>query len=160
MLEEIIREADRNRATLVEKLLGSPQDGRIKMYVIHRALHFRRNHPELFASGAYVPLRAGGECTRHVIAFARGAGRERVIIAAGRFFTKLERTAADSFPAGAAWSDTRVILPPDFAPRRYVDLFTGCEIEARAQEGTAQLSQLSMDEVFARMPISMLVPSD
>jgi hypothetical protein len=51
-------------------------------------------------------------------------------------------------------------LPPDFAPRRYVDLFTGCEIEARAQEGTAQLSQLSMDEVFARMPISMLVRSD
>jgi maltooligosyltrehalose synthase len=95
-----------------------------------------------------------------VIAFARRAGRDRVIIAAGRFFTKLERTAADSFPTGAAWSDTRVILPPDFAPRRYVDLFTGCEIEARAQEGTAQLSQLSMDEVFARMPISMLVRSD
>jgi (1->4)-alpha-D-glucan 1-alpha-D-glucosylmutase len=160
MLEEIIREADRNRATLVEKLLGSPQDGGIKMYVVHRALQFRRNHPELFASGAYVPLTAGGECTRHVIAFARRAGRDRVIIAAGRFFTKLERTAADSFPTGAAWSDTRVILPPDFAPRRYVDLFTGCEIEARAQEGTAQLSQLSMDEVFARMPISMLVRSD
>jgi (1->4)-alpha-D-glucan 1-alpha-D-glucosylmutase len=156
MLEEIIREADRDRLKLVEKLLGSPQDGRIKMYVTHRALQFRRDHPELFASGAYVPLEAGGECARHVIAFARSAGRTRVIVAAGRFFTKLEKTA-DSFPAGAAWSDTKVILPPDFASCRYVDLFTGCAIDVRAEEGAAQLS---MDEAFARMPISMLVPSD
>jgi (1->4)-alpha-D-glucan 1-alpha-D-glucosylmutase len=156
MLEEIIREADRNQVKLVEKLLDSPQDGRIKMYVIHRALQFRRNHPELFASGAYVPLEAAGERARHVIAFARRAGRDSVIIAAGRFFTELGTTAG-SFPAGAVWSGTDVILPPDLAARRYVDLFTGCTIDVRVEEGTARLS---MDEAFARTPISMLVPSD
>jgi maltooligosyltrehalose synthase len=90
------------------------------------------------------------------MAFARSAGPDRVTIAAGRFFTKLEKTA-DSFPAGTAWSDTKVLLPPDFAPRRYVDLFTGCAIDARVEEGTARIS---MDEAFARMPISMLVPLD
>jgi (1->4)-alpha-D-glucan 1-alpha-D-glucosylmutase len=156
MLEEIIREADRNRVELVEKLLDSPQDGRIKMYVIHRALQFRRNYPELFSSGIYVPLEASGERARDVITFARRAGRVSVIIAAGRFFTRLD-TAAGSFPAGAVWSGTEVALPPDLASRRYVDLFTGCAIDVRADEGTARLS---MDEAFARMPISMLVSSD
>jgi (1->4)-alpha-D-glucan 1-alpha-D-glucosylmutase len=156
MLEEIVREADRNRIKLLENLLASPHDGRIKMYVIHRALQFRRDHPELFASGAYVPLETLGKRARHVIAFARRAGDERVIIAAGRFFTGLEN-AADSFPAGGAWSDTKIILPPDFATRRYIDLFTGLAIDTRIEEG---MVQLSMEEAFARMPISMLVPSD
>ena len=156
MLEEIIREADRNRIKLVEKLLGSPHDGRIKMYVIHRILQFRRSHPELFATGGYAPLEAAGERARHVIAFVRRAGRESAIVAAGRFFTMLE-IAPDSFPAGAVWSDTKVMLPPDLAPRRYVDLFTGSAVDLRADKGTAVLS---MGEAFARMPISMLVPSE
>ncbi|MGH7915092.1 MAG: malto-oligosyltrehalose synthase [Candidatus Binataceae bacterium] len=156
MLEEIIHEADRNRVTLVEKLLGSPEDGRIKMYVIHRALQFRRNHPELFATGAYVPLEAAGERARHVVAFARRAGRESVIIAAGRFFMKLGITP-NSFPTSSAWSDTKLALPPDLAAERYVDLFTGCAIAMHPEKGTPRLP---MDETFARMPIAMLVPSD
>ena len=136
MLEEIIHEADRNRVKLVETLIAAPQDGRIKLYVIHRVLQFRRSHPELFATGAYVPLEAAGENARRVVAFVRRAERESVIIAAGRFFTSL-LNHADSFPAGAAWSDTRVLLPADLAARRYVDLFTDCAIDARAEKGTA-----------------------
>jgi (1->4)-alpha-D-glucan 1-alpha-D-glucosylmutase len=156
MLEEIIRDADRDRLELVEKLLASPEDGRIKMYVIQRVLQFRRNHPELFANGAYVPLEAIGERAPHVIAFGRRAERESVIIAAGRFFTALGITA-NSFPASAVWSDTGIILPPDLAARRYVDLFTGCGIDVHPEEG---MPRLPMDEAFARMPIAMLVPSD
>lgn len=91
-----------------------------------------------------------------MIAFVRRAGRESAIVAAGRFFTMLE-IAPDSFPAGAVWSDTKVMLPPDLAPRRYVDLFTGSAVDLRADKGTAVLS---MGEAFARMPISMLVPSE
>ncbi len=156
MLQEIVRESDRNRAKLVEKLLASPQDGLIKMYVIHRALEFRRDHPELFASGAYVPLKALGKRTRHVIAFARRARNDCVIIAAGRFFAGLEG-ASDSFPDAAAWSDTKLTMPADFAARRYIDLFTGYTVKARTEAGVASLS---MAEVFGRMPISMLVPLD
>src|SRR6185437_2185939 len=100
MLEEIIHEADRDRVKLVEKLIASPHDGRIKMYVIHRVLQFRRDHPELFATGAYAPLEAAGEYARHVVAFARRVERESVIVVAGRFFTSLRMTA-DSLPAGA-----------------------------------------------------------
>jgi (1->4)-alpha-D-glucan 1-alpha-D-glucosylmutase len=139
----------------VEKLLARPADGRIKMYVIHRVLQFRRDHPELFSTGDYVPLEAAGERERHVIAFARRAGRESVIIAAGRFFINLGITA-DSFPASEVWSDTKLVLPADSTARRYVDMFTGREIDAHPEKST---SRLSMNDVFAQMPIAMLVPS-
>jgi (1->4)-alpha-D-glucan 1-alpha-D-glucosylmutase len=155
MLEEISHDADRNRLGLVEKLLARSADGRIKMYVIHRVLQFRRDHPELFSTGDYVPLEAAGERERHVIAFARRAGRESVIIAAGRFFINLGITA-DSFPASEVWSDTKLVLPADSTARRYVDLFTGREIDAHPEKST---SRLSMNDVFAQMPIAMLVPS-
>ena len=156
MLEEIVHDADRSRVELVEKLLASPSDGRIKMYVLHCALQFRREHPELFAAGSYVPLETSGERARHVIAFARYIGCERVIIAAGRFFMDLG-IAASSFTASKVWSDTALTLPHDLASKRYVDLLTGRAIGPRLHEGT---QRLSMDQIFARMPIAMLVPSD
>ena len=156
MLEEIVRDVDRNRVKLVEKLLASPGDGRLKMYVIHCALQFRRENPELFATGSYMPLETSGERARHVIALARYNGRERVIIAAGRFFMYLG-IAASSFPASKVWSEMALTLPHDLASKRYVDLLTGCAIGSYLHEGA---QRFRMDEVFARMPIAMLVPSD
>jgi maltooligosyltrehalose synthase len=65
--------------------------------------------------------------------------------------------AAGSFPAGNVWSDMALTLPHDFTSKRYVDLLTGCAIDANLHEGA---QRLPMDEVFARMPIAMLMPSD
>jgi maltooligosyltrehalose synthase len=65
--------------------------------------------------------------------------------------------AASSFPASNVWSDMALTLPHDLASKRYVDLLTGCAIGPYLHEGA---QRLSMDEVFARMPIAMLVPSD
>lgn len=156
MLEEIAGDADRNRVALVEKLLASPCDGRIKMYVIHCALQFRREHPELFATGRYAPLETLGECARHVIAFARCSDHSRVIIVAGRFFMELG-ACANSFPANKVWSETTLMLSRDFASKSYSDLFTGCTVRPQ-QYKDAQI--LSVHEMFARMPIAMLAPLD
>jgi (1->4)-alpha-D-glucan 1-alpha-D-glucosylmutase len=156
ILEEIAPDADRDRLNLVNELLNRPQDGRIKMYVTHRALQFRRDHRELFATGSYIPLEASGAHARHLIAFTRRAANESAIIAAGRFFIKLE-SGAHALPAGAAWFDTRLLLAAELAPRRYLDLFTGRAIDVHEKDGA---TWLSLDEAFALMPISMLVPSD
>jgi len=156
ILEEIIRNPDRDRLDLLTKLLDRPQDGRIKMYVTHRVLQFRRDHRELFATGSYVPLEVSGAHARHLIAFARRTANESVTIIAGRFFTKLE-SGARTLPAGAVWSGTGLLLPAELAPRRYLDLFTGRTIDIHEKDGE---TRLPLDEAFAFMPISMLVPSD
>ena len=155
MLEEIARDAETDALGLVNKLLARPRDGRIKMHVTRCALQFRRKHPELFATGAYVPLEATGKRAGHVISFARGNETRHVIIAAGRFFMSLGVTA-NALPDSAAWADTTLVLPPDSAPERYLDLLTGCKLDSRPGNGARRLA---LDEVFARMPIAMLVPA-
>ena len=58
-------------AAVTRDLLAHWEDGRVKMYAIHRALHCRRRSPELFQAGDYVPLRTGGAGGDHLVAFAR-----------------------------------------------------------------------------------------
>lgn len=160
MLEELIHRDFGNRLKLVEELLASACDGRIKMYVTRCALRFRREYPELFGSGAYVPLAPAGERARHIVAFARCDDHRHVIIAAGRFFMGLG-IDRNSFPAGGLWSDTTLALPQNLATdctpaTRYVDLFTGCAIDSHPDSAARRLA---LAEVFAQMPIAMLVPS-
>jgi len=55
-LEELRGPEAKNRAGLLRDLLSSWPDGRIKLYLMHKLLDFRRAHQELFAKGTYVPL--------------------------------------------------------------------------------------------------------
>ncbi|HTW88592.1 MAG TPA: malto-oligosyltrehalose synthase [Candidatus Binataceae bacterium] len=160
MLEDLIHRASGNRLKLVEELLASASDGRIKMYVTRCALLFRREYPDLFGRGSYVGLTPAGERARHTVAFARCHDHRHVIIAAGRFFMDLG-IDRNSFPAGRVWSDATLALPPnlatDCAPaKRYLDLFTGRTIDSHP-DGAGR--RLTLAEVFAQMPIAMLVPS-
>ena len=154
MLAEIMREAASKPLALSKKLFERPDDGRIKMYVTCRALRWRRKHAQLFREGAYVPLEGAGQRGHHLIAFARGSSEHHVIIAAGRFFTGF-----GILPQGAAgesaWSDTFLSVPPNLLQERYVDLFTGQTVYADCERDA---QQLCMSEVFAHMPVSMLIP--
>ena len=154
MLAEITREAASDPLALTKKLLGRPADGRIKMYVTCRALGWRRNHARLFREGAYVPLEGAGRRARHLIAFGRGWNEHHVIVIAGRFFTGF-----GMLPQGAAgesgWCDTFLSVPPNLLQEYYVDLFTGQTVRAYCERDG---QQLCMSEIFAHMPVSMLIP--
>jgi maltooligosyltrehalose synthase len=77
-----------------------------------------------------------------------------VIVAAGRFFSGL-----GMLPQGAtgepAWSDTFLSVPGNLLEEYYVDLFTGQTVRAYC-ERSAQ--QLRMSDIFAHMPVSVLIP--
>jgi len=154
MLADITREAARDPLALTKELFERPDDGRIKMYVMCRALGWRRNHAGLFREGAYVPLAGAGRRGRHVIAFGRGWSEHHVIVAAGRFFTGF-----GMLPQGAAgesaWSDTFLSVPPNLLQEYYLDLFTGQTIHAYYERDG---QQLCISEIFAHMPVSMLIP--
>ena len=62
---------------LCSELLQTYRDGRSKLWVTMRALNFRRQHKELFRSGAYIPLEASRGKEEHVVAFARIHGDRR-----------------------------------------------------------------------------------
>jgi (1->4)-alpha-D-glucan 1-alpha-D-glucosylmutase len=140
-------------AALVDRLLASPADGSLKLYVTRCALRFRREHRVLFAQGSYVPLRAAGEKNKHVIAFARSFRGTTVVVLAGRFFTQLEGHAP--MPLGAdTWGDTEVILRKQLPAGEYRDAFTGKMVSAVPRDGDFALPVAG---AFAHLPIAMLV---
>jgi len=62
------------------------EDGRPKLYLTWKALELRRDMPELFERGEYVPLGTEGEMHDRLVAFAKGAkgaGFKVVIAGAG-----------------------------------------------------------------------------
>jgi (1->4)-alpha-D-glucan 1-alpha-D-glucosylmutase len=105
------------------ELLRHLPDGRLKLFLISRALDFRRRHRALFEHGQYLSLSSQGLRERHVISFARRTQRQTVIVVAARFFAAL--LAEAEFPIGErVWGDT-VIQPPAELRGCYRDVFTG-----------------------------------
>jgi len=129
-------------------LLKNWPDGRIKLFVIWKGLHFRRSNPDLFAKGDYIPLRAHGPRQDHIVAFARRSGNQWALVVAPRLVAKLTR--AGSPPLGPkVWLDTAIELPPD-APTRWTNVFTGEELA----------NPLSAACLFRTFPLCLAGPLD
>ena len=63
-------------------LTKNPEDGRIKMFLIWKALGVRQQHPDLFEKGEYLQLTVRGKKASHAVAFARRQGRDDLVIVA------------------------------------------------------------------------------
>jgi (1->4)-alpha-D-glucan 1-alpha-D-glucosylmutase len=151
LLEELRRPEADGSIRLSRELLASWQDGRIKMYLMWKALEFRRAHQKLFQEGAYIPLSVSGERKEHVVAFARRAGNAWALVAVPRMVTGLR--AAGRPPVGRrTWKATAIALPSK-APERWVNVLTReSPRTARAAEGRA----MYIHTVFQRFPVALL----
>src|SRR5581483_3150704 len=123
----------------------------VKLYVTRHALATRRTYPQLFATGAYLPLRTGGARRRHVCAFARVLGRDAVVAVAPVLIAGL--TGARPIPpiGPDVWSDTWLRLPPGGA--RFRNAFTGEELVGTSIGGRAGLW---LRDVLAAFPVALL----
>jgi (1->4)-alpha-D-glucan 1-alpha-D-glucosylmutase len=82
------------------------RDGRLKMFLIRQLLHFRREHPELFAQGDYTPVTVTGPHAECLIAFTRAMAGRTLLVLAPRL------TSRTGFPPiGGCWTDTMVEAP-------------------------------------------------
>lgn len=134
------------REALVSELAEKPEDGRIKLYVIVRALAVRRARASLFREGDYQPAPAEGPLAEHVCAFVRLAGDDAVVTAVPRL---LARRGIDDFPAGARyWGEDTVVRLPEAAGKRFRDALTGAPVTAVGGVRVAQL--------FDRLPVALL----
>ncbi|RDD63803.1 malto-oligosyltrehalose synthase [Ferruginivarius sediminum] len=73
----------------VAELLAAWPDGRIKMHVLQRLLHLRRDWPALFGDSGYEPLDAAGPEAGRVIVFRRGIADRQLIVVVGRLLAPL-----------------------------------------------------------------------
>jgi (1->4)-alpha-D-glucan 1-alpha-D-glucosylmutase len=142
-----------DRAALARALVEAKHDGRVKLYLTHRALTFRRDHADLFRAGAYTRLEATAEANEHIVAFARALGDTEALAVAPRLLAKRLRDP-EALPHGeAAWGTALLILPAAPGNWRYRNIFTDEIIRAVTRD---QVVGLPLAEVFANFPAALL----
>jgi (1->4)-alpha-D-glucan 1-alpha-D-glucosylmutase len=109
-LKEIERKCGENPIACIQKLFSSFQDGRIKLFLIRQLLKFRRDYPQIFREGNYLPAEIKGKFRRNLFSFSRQYGKNWIITITPRFLTELINER--ELPLGKpVWEDTRLTLP-------------------------------------------------
>lgn len=123
LLGDLRKREGSDRGALIAELLRARNDGRIKMFTMHRALRARAEMPALFERGEYIPIAPLGQHQQSIVAFFRRDGPLWALVAAPRFLTRVIKDP--NLPLGEpAWGETRIDIPPG-APRTWVNSFTG-----------------------------------
>ncbi|MFH1574958.1 MAG: malto-oligosyltrehalose synthase [Acidobacteriota bacterium] len=140
-------------SSLIRDLLETAADGRVKFYLTHRLLGFRRAHRALFRRGDYVPLSAAGEWKENVCAFARVLSGDVVLAAAPRLVARLTR-GVERWPLGEEiWGDTLLTIPAEIAGAGFRNVLSGETVRPEL-EGDACTLRLS--SVFQSFPVVLL----
>ncbi|MEF3273623.1 MAG: malto-oligosyltrehalose synthase [Chloroflexus sp.] len=146
--------AAQGAATLAAELLENAVDGRIKLYTIATTLDLRRNCPELFSTGAYLPLTAIGSAAEHVIAFARRHDKRGEAITVTPRLTARLSSGRLVPPIGELWGDTWLPLPDVASGVRYRNLFTD---ECLTVSSSAEGAGVALAKVLQHWPVALLV---
>jgi malto-oligosyltrehalose synthase/4-alpha-glucanotransferase len=146
-LDELTQVGEEEKESLLQNLWKERYGGKIKLWLTHSLLQERRQHPELFAKGLYIPLRVEGRYRDHVLAFARRHEHNWYVVAAPLHLASLGRQQKTEGPV-LDWKDTRILLPAE-APREWTHLFL-------KEGGTAPEKGLALNELFRRLPLAVL----
>ncbi len=124
------------------------RDGGVKQSLIARVLAKRRATPEVFERGDYRPLEAEGPHAKHVVAFARTAGRFCVLTIVPRQSGRLMGRGDSIFIPPASWLGTRLPVPEDLRGRPMRDAITGTDIGPLSET-------LSIQKALAAFPVAL-----
>jgi (1->4)-alpha-D-glucan 1-alpha-D-glucosylmutase len=127
-------------------------NGHIKRHLVSTLLRARRDAPDLWLHGAYRPLTAEVSVDATAIAFARTASPDDwAITMAGLRTARIPGT----WPIGAAWATSRVLLPADAPSGAWRDLLSGVEVKP-VESSTERW--LFLAQTFQALPVAVLVP--
>ncbi len=132
------------------QLLAQWRDGRIKQRLIARTLALRRATVDVFAQGAYLPLKVQGSAARHVIAFVRENANGSVLVATSLYPAKLLGRASHPMIDPAQWGDTALVMPAHLRQRQWRDV-----LDERALPALGALPRAA--HLFAGLPMTVLV---
>jgi (1->4)-alpha-D-glucan 1-alpha-D-glucosylmutase len=113
------------------------QDGKIKLYLIRKALRFRRDHGDLFHEGEFVPLQVAGCHSENVIAFLRRTPSASTLVVLPRWLCRIADKSG-SLPARIDWCDTHIVLPPP-SPRNWKSILAPTELASQDRQTGACL---------------------
>jgi (1->4)-alpha-D-glucan 1-alpha-D-glucosylmutase len=141
------------RVEAVSGLVQRWKDGRIKMLLTAAGLRLRREWPDLFSSGRYVPLVTDAAVKGGLVAFARILDGRAVLFVAPRLVAHLVGNE-DRLPLGGdTWKTSRILLPPELSGRTYRHELTGNSVKP-SLAGTD--TWLFAGQIFETVPAGIL----
>ncbi|HKT89205.1 MAG TPA: malto-oligosyltrehalose synthase [Candidatus Sulfotelmatobacter sp.] len=126
-------------------------DGRIKLYLILKALRFRCDHAELFSEGEFVPVRSAGCRGRNVVAFLRRISHASALVVLPRWLAKFPQEPGQA----QDWCDTRIVLPSG-SSQIWKSIVSRRETKVESREGE---STLEMNDLLKDFPVAFLESS-
>ncbi|MEO8893015.1 MAG: malto-oligosyltrehalose synthase [Coleofasciculaceae cyanobacterium] len=149
LLKHLKKQINTDNLKLINELLSTKEDGRIKFFVTYKLLQARQENIELFKEGNYLPLEVIGQFKDHIVAFARSFNNQIAIIVAPRLLTNL--IESESYPCGEqVWGDTYLQLPQQLQST-WQNIFSKQKISS-SKSGTIAISQ-----ILQNFPIALLL---
>jgi (1->4)-alpha-D-glucan 1-alpha-D-glucosylmutase len=146
VLREMKEQAETDILKLIEELIATREDARIKLFLTTRTLLARKQYRQVFQDGDYQPLATVGTFKDNIIAFARTYEGTTIIAIAPRFLTSLIQQ--DEMAIGRVWQDTKLELPPEL-PSVWKDAITNQTVESN--------EILAIGEALKYFPCALLI---
>jgi (1->4)-alpha-D-glucan 1-alpha-D-glucosylmutase len=138
---------DGSRALSIERLLETPEDGRLKLFLTWKTLCLRKQQADVFQQGEYLPLEVQGAKANHVVAFIRKCEKASLLVVAPRLVAGLLNDV-DIAPIGSrVWDDTRIMLPDYGGRNKCWNVFTGKFLDS--------VTQINLAEALAEFPVAL-----
>jgi (1->4)-alpha-D-glucan 1-alpha-D-glucosylmutase len=153
LLTSLKENTSRVTAGFASELLKTWTDGRIKLYLICKALRCRQDLGKLFTDGAFVPAEISGERSENVTAFFRVFEDQQALVVAPKW---LAGSGIEKHPGAQAtfWGNTSIVLPNN-ATASWRNVFTG---EALTAQGNRHAG-LSLSDALNNFPVALLLPN-
>ena len=141
------------RSAAIAEMLSNWPDARIKLLLTAIGLRLRREQPDLFLAGRYLPLVTDVVVKGGLVAFARVLDDRVVIVVAPRLVAPLITNEQAAPLGGDAWKTSRIFLPPELAELTYRHEITGAEVKpTTAGDG----AWFFAGQLFETVPVALL----
>lgn len=146
-LSEMASQEKNDRQSLLKTLLQNWADGKIKQYIIWKALQARKANIELFTKGEHLPLEVQLTGKSEIIAFARKQDSSWCLVIVPIRIAGL--CSPNEFPLGeSAWNNALLLLP-EGAPQTWRNYLTDEMITGN--------SSLPLATLFSSLPVAFLI---
>lgn len=145
-LQEIKRRSRTGMQNLIDDLMATWEDGRLKLFLIARVLQARQEYLDIFQQGDYQPVAVTGQYCDRIMAVARSYGKHTAIAIVPRFLTDV--IEPPQFPLGDIWGDTAIILPEGSESNWY---------EAIVNHDIAASPNILVSQILQHFPVGLLI---
>jgi (1->4)-alpha-D-glucan 1-alpha-D-glucosylmutase len=158
MLQQLVHDEDADAAGLLRNTVEHWHDGRINLFLVWKAIRFRRENAALFQEGEFLPLEARGECRQNVVCFMRRKNGNQILVVVPRWLSRVTPSARGH--GQWDWHNTEVVLPPNSA-RRWRSVVSGHEVTAHHAKGghsspgpSSTGPALKVEDLFEHFPVA------